>query len=285
MTTPRNILHRYNIRPNRKLGQCFLMDVGTIGKISQAGQILPGDVVVEIGAGIGVLTRQLALTAQRVIAVEIDPFLVKILHDQFDGCPNVEIFSGDILKFDLSSILDHYKTKVKVMGNIPYNISSPVVFHLLEHRTVISDFLLMLQKEVVLRLVSEPDHKSYGVPSVLLQMYASLEKLFDVPASCFYPKPKVESAIICGRFREKPLYELKDEPFFSRIVKAAFAQRRKMLINNLKSAGFLKELSDADLKLALETAGIDGKRRGETLTVEEFGLLSNILKYRLTNLR
>ena len=284
MTTPRNILHRYNIHPNRKWGQCFLMDVGTIGKIFQASQVLPGDVVVEIGAGIGVLTRQLALTAQRVIAVEIDPFLVKILQDQFDGFPNVEIYSGDILKFDFYSILDHYTTKVKVMGNIPYNISSPVVFHLLEHRAVISDFLLMLQKEVVLRLVSEPDHKSYGVPSVLLQMYTSLEKLFDVPASCFYPKPKVESAIIYGRFREKPLYELKDEPFFSRIVKAAFAQRRKMLINNLKNAGFLKELSDADLKSALEMAGIDGKRRGETLTIEEFGLLSNILKYRLTKL-
>lgn len=284
MTTPRDILHRYNIRPNRKLGQCFLMDVGTIGRISRAGQILPGDIVVEIGAGIGVLTRQLALMAQRVIAVEIDPFLVKILQDQFDGCPNVEIFSGDILKFDFSSILYHYTTKVKVVGNIPYNISSPVVFHLLEHRTVISDFLLMLQKEVVMRLVSEPNHKSYGVPSVLLQMYASLEKLFDVPASCFYPKPKVESAIIHGKFHEKPLYELKDESFFSRIVKAAFAQRRKMLINNLKSAGFLKELSDADLKSALETAGIDGKRRGETLTIEEFGLLSNILKYRLTKL-
>jgi len=282
MTTPRDILHRYNIRPNKKLGQCFLMDVGIIDKISQSGQILPGDVVVEIGAGIGVLTRQLALTAKRVIAVEIDPFLVKILRDQFEECPHVEIFSGDILKFNFSSILDHYTTKVKVIGNVPYNISSPVVFHLLEHRTVISDFMLMLQKEVVLRLVSEPDHKSYGVPSVLLQMYASLEKLFDVPASCFYPKPKVESAIIYGKFLEKPLYELKDEPFFSRIVKAAFAQRRKMLINNLKSAGFLKELSNADLKSALETAGIDGKRRGETLTIEEFGLLSNILKYRLT---
>jgi 16S rRNA (adenine1518-N6/adenine1519-N6)-dimethyltransferase len=285
MTTPKDILHRYNIRPNRKLGQCFLMDVGTIHKISRAGQILSGDVVVEIGSGIGVLTRELALAARQVIAIEIDPFLVKILHDQFDGCPNVEIYSGDVLKFDFASISDHYKNKVKVIGNVPYNISSPVIFHLLDFRTRINGFTLMLQKEVVQRLVSEPDNKNYGVPSVLLQMYAKADRLFDVQAGSFFPVPKVESSVIQGFFRERSLVDLEDETFFNRLVKASFAQRRKMLINNLKSAGFLKQLSDADLKSSLEAAGIDGKRRGETLSVEEFGNLSNILKYRLTNLR
>jgi len=136
----------------------------------------------------------------------------------------------------------------------------------------------MLQKEVVQRLVSLPDNKNYGVPSVLLQMYADIERLFDVSANCFYPRPKVESSIIQGKFREKPLFDLMDETFFRHLVKASFAQRRKMLTNNLKNAKFLEEFSVSELKDALNNAGIDGKRRGETLSLQEFGNLSNILK-------
>ncbi|MCK7477554.1 MAG: 16S rRNA (adenine(1518)-N(6)/adenine(1519)-N(6))-dimethyltransferase RsmA [Candidatus Moduliflexus flocculans] len=191
------------------------MDVNTIHKIAAAGRFSSDDIVVEIGAGIGLLTKDIAQVAKRVIAVEIDPQLVKILHDQFDECSNVEIHSCDILKFDISSISNNYNTKVNVIGNIPYNISSPVIFHLLSSRSVISCFTLMLQKEVVQRLVSLPDNKNYGVPSVLLQMYADIERLFDVSANCFYPRPKVESSIIQGKFREKPLFDLTDEAFFA----------------------------------------------------------------------
>ena len=264
------------------MGQSFLVDVNTIKKIAASANISSDDVVVEIGAGIGVLTQDIAQIARRVVAVEIDPQLVETLRDQLAGYSNVEIHSGDILKFDFASISDKYNTKVKVIGNVPYNISSPVIFHILSFRAVISDFTLMLQKEVVQRLVSVPDNKHYGVPSVLLQMYADVERRFDVQATCFFPKPKVESSIISGKFLEKPLFDLLDEMFFSRLVKAAFAQRRKMLINNLKNAGFLEGVSDADLKNALDAAGIDGKRRGETLSVEEFGHLSNFLKNLLT---
>ena len=278
MITPREILHQYGIRPRKKLGQSFLVDVNTIHKIAAAGRFSSDDIVVEIGAGIGLLTKDIAQVAKRVIAVEIDPQLVKILHDQFDECSNVEIHSCDILKFDISSISNNYNTKVNVIGNIPYNISSPVIFHLLSSRSVISCFTLMLQKEVVQRLVSLPDNKNYGVPSVLLQMYADIERLFDVSANCFYPRPKVESSIIQGKFREKPLFDLTDEAFFRRLVKASFAQRRKMLTNNLKNAKFLEEFSVPELKDALNNAGIDGKRRGETLSLQEFGNLSNILK-------
>jgi len=278
MITPREILHQYGIRPRKKLGQSFLVDVNTIHKIAAAGRFSSDDIVVEIGAGIGLLTKDIAQVAKRVIAVEIDPQLVKILHDQFDECSNVEIHSCDILKFDISSISNNYNTKVNVIGNIPYNISSPVIFHLLSSRSVISCFTLMLQKEVVQRLVSLPDNKNYGVPSVLLQMYADIERLFDVSANCFYPRPKVESSIIQGKFREKPLFDLTDETFFRRLVKASFAQRRKMLTNNLKNAKFLEEFSTPELKDALNNAGIDGKRRGETLSLQEFGNLSNILK-------
>jgi len=284
MTTPRDILHRYNIRPNKKLGQSFLVDVNTLQKIAQACRISPDDTVVEIGSGIGVLTGYVSEIARRVIAVEIDPRLIEILHDRFDGSSQVTIHAGDILKLDFTSKSNEYGAKLKVIGNVPYNISSPVIFHLLAYRSVIESFTLMLQKEVVDRLVSEPDNKSYGVPSVLLQMYADVDQLFDVSASCFYPRPRVESSIIRGTFRETPKFHLEDEVFFVRVVKAAFAQRRKMLSNNLKHAKFLEDLSDDDIKSSLIEAGIDGKRRGETLTIEEFGTLSNILKYRLTNL-
>ena len=282
MITPKEILHQYGIKPRKKLGQSFLVDINTIKKIAAAGCISPDDVVVEIGAGIGVLTKNIAQIAKQVIAVEIDFRLVATLKDQLAGLPNVEVYSGDILKFDFSLISNKYNSKVKVIGNIPYNISSPVIFHLLSFRSVISGFTLMLQKEVVQRLVALPDNKNYGVPSVLLQMYADVERLFDVSATCFFPRPKVESSIIKGTFREKSLIELADTTFFSHLVKAAFAQRRKMLINNLKSAKFLEGLSDRVLRESLEMSGIDGRRRGETLSLSEFGNLSNILKNRLT---
>jgi 16S rRNA (adenine1518-N6/adenine1519-N6)-dimethyltransferase len=283
MTTPRDILHQYEIKPKKRLGQSFLIDLNTIKKIAQTARLLPQDVVVEIGAGIGVLTREILNITGRVIAVEIDPRLVKTLQDQFGSFPGAKVHSGDILKFDYSLISRYYKSKIKVIGNVPYNISSPVIFHLLSYRSVLTGFTLMLQKEVVERLVSEPDHKSYGVPSVLLQMYADVERLFDVSASCFHPRPKVESSIIRGIFRDQPRIELADEVLFGQLVKASFAQRRKMLANNLKNAKFLEGWSDAELKKALDAAGIDGKRRGETLSVEEYGHLSNVLKYRLTN--
>lgn len=285
MNTPREIIRQYGIKPRKSLSQSFLVDHNTIKKIAGSSRISSDDVVVEIGSGIGVLTRDIAQTARRVIAVEIDLRLIETMKDRLSECPNIEIHAGDILKFDFSSISIKYNTKLKVIGNVPYNISSPVIFHLLSFRTVISSFTLMLQKEVVQRLVSLPDNKHYGVPSVLLQMHADVQRLFDVPATCFHPRPKVESSIIQGIFREKPLIDLADEIFFSRLVKAAFGQRRKMLVNNLKNAKFLEILSENDMNEALHEAGIDGKRRAETLSIEEFGRLSNILSMRMSDNR
>lgn len=278
MTTPKEILRQYGIKPNKRLGQSFLIDINVINRIVDAANISQEDIVVEIGAGIGVLTESIVQKAKRVIAVEIDRNLVEVLKDKLGGYDNVEVHCGDILKFDFNSVAKAHNSKIKIIGNVPYNISSPLIFRLLSFRPVISDFMLMLQKEIVQRLVSIPNNKIYGVPSVILQMFASVEKIFDVPSACFYPQPKVESAMIKGSFREKPFVHLQNEIFFTGLVKAAFAQRRKMLINNLKNAKFLEGLSDDDLKEALDAAGIDGKRRGETLSISEFGNLSNILK-------
>ncbi len=277
MCTPKDIIKQYDIKPRKKLGQSFLLDQNIIKKIATAARITQEDIVVEIGAGIGVLTKSLAQKSRKLIAVELDKNLVEVLKEKLAGFDNVDIHSGDILKFDINSISSIYNGKIKVIGNVPYNISSPLIFRLLTFRSVIADFTLMLQKEVVQRLVAVPDNKSYGVPSVLLQMFASMEKLFDVPAGCFHPQPKVESAVLRGTFLNKPLMELLNETFFTRLVKAAFAQRRKMLINNLKNAKFLEGFSETGLNEALAQSGIDGKRRGETLSVEEFGKLSNVL--------
>lgn len=285
MPTPKEIINQYGIKPRKKLGQSFLLDINIIRKIAAAANISSEDIVLEIGAGIGVLTEEIAKKARKVIAVELDKDLAGLLKEKLGQYNNVEVHCGDILKFDFKSIAQRYNAKIKVIGNVPYNISTPLIFYLLSFRLVIADFILMLQKEVVDRLAALPNSKSYGVPSVILQMHASVEKIFNVPSTCFYPRPKVESAVIKGDFREKPFVPLDDEEFFSRLVKAAFAQRRKMLMNNLKRAKLLEDLTEAALKRALSSADIDGKRRGETLTLTEFGQLSNILKNTKNNRR
>lgn len=278
MTSPKEIIRRYEIRPRKNLGQSFLIDQGIIRQIADTAQVTKNDIIVEIGAGIGVLTEALAQNAAKLIAVEVDNKLVGVLKDKLLKYNNVEIYSGDILKFDFGTITGKEQQKIKVIGNIPYNISSPVLFRLLSFRKVIDSFVIMLQKEVVQRLIAVPGGKDYGVPSVILQMFAMVEKILDVPANCFYPVPKVESSVMKGFFLDNPVVELADEDFFIKLVRDAFAQRRKMLINNLKKSKLLEEFSESFLKESLEMAGIDGRRRSETLSTKEFGYLSNILK-------
>jgi 16S rRNA (adenine1518-N6/adenine1519-N6)-dimethyltransferase len=279
MNSPKEIIRYYAVKPRKRMGQSFLMEQNIIRRIAAIAQVTADDIVVEIGAGIGVLTEDLAQNAAELIAVELDDKLVEILRDKLLKYNNVQIYSGDILKFDFGTIVKNGQQKIKVIGNIPYNISSPVLFHLLSFRKIIDSFVLMLQKEVIQRLVAHPGGKDYGVPSVILQMFATVEKVFDVPASCFYPRPKVESSVMKGFFLKRPLVELADEDFFIKLIRDAFAQRRKTLINNLKKSKLLEGVSEVDIKDALDVAGIDGRRRGETLSVEEFGHLSNILKH------
>ena len=277
MSSPEEIIRKYAIKPRKRLGQSFLMEQNVIRKIAALANVTKNDIVVEIGAGIGVLTEDLAQNAAKLIAVEMDDKLIEVLKDKLLKYNNIKIYSGDILKFDFGAIVRDGEQKIKVIGNVPYNISSPVLFHLLSFRKIIDSFVLMLQKEVIQRLVAPPGGKDYGVPSVILQMFAAVEKVLDVPAGCFYPRPKVESSVMKGFFLKRPFMELADEEFFIRLVRDAFAQRRKMLINNLKKSKLLEGVSESFLREALKLVGIDGQRRGETLSVEEFGHLSNIL--------
>jgi len=276
MNSPKEIINRYAIKPRKKLGQSFLVDQNIIRKFFNITSI-KNDIIVEVGAGIGVLTQDLAENASKLIAVEIDEKLIEVLNDRLLEYNNVQIHHGDILKFDFSAIARNGKQKIKVIGNVPYNISSSLLFHLISYRKVIDSFVLMLQKEVVQRLIATPGGKDYGIPSVILQMFAKVEKVLDIPAVCFHPIPKVESSVMTGFFREKPLVELTDEDFFIKLIRAAFAQRRKMLINNLKKSRLIEDISESLLKELLEMEEIDGHRRSETLSVKEFGALSNIL--------
>jgi 16S rRNA (adenine1518-N6/adenine1519-N6)-dimethyltransferase len=281
MKSPKDILTHYAIKPRKNLGQSFLVEQDIIKKIVLLMNVTEKDVVVEIGAGIGVMTEYLAQNGAKIIAVELDNQLVKVLEDRLSKYDNVRIYHENILHFDFRKIAETEHQKVKVAGNIPYNISSPLLFKLLSFRNIIDTFVLMMQKEMVERLVASPGGKVYGVPSVVLQMFSKVEKVLDVPAYCFHPRPKVESSVMKGHFLEKPIIELKDEEFFIKLVRDSFAQRRKMLMNNLKKSKLLEGVSEGFIKESLASADIDGQRRGETLDVKEFGNLSNILGHRI----
>ena len=276
MSTVRSILKDCGIRPAKRLGQCFLEDKNVMAKIIGAADLHDRDLVVEIGAGLGLMTEMLASGVAKVIAVDVDPRMTAIMRTRLPDQPRIEIIEKDFLAFDFSDFArDGQTAKFKVIGNIPYNISTPILFHLLASRRYITSMVLMFQKEVVDRLVASPGTKAYGIPSVLLAMFALPSREMNVPASCFYPQPRVDSAVIKIEMREKPLVELADELFFSRIVKIAFAMRRKTILNNLRSAG-LPITSDREIEDLLERADIESRRRGETLSVEEFGRLSNV---------
>ncbi len=277
MTTAREILRDHGIRPLKRLGQSFLEDRNTINKIIRISDIREDDIVVEIGAGLGLMTESIAKRAKRVIALDIDPKMVGILKERMAPYHHVEILQADVLEYDFHSINGALPSrKIKVIGNIPYNISSQILFRLLAYRDHISSMILMFQKELADRLVAKPGTKSYGVPTVLVSMYFLCSREMVIPPSCFYPRPAVMSSVLKMAIREMPQMDLIDHYFFFKIVKTVFAKRRKTVSNNLKSLHLLG-YSDMDVIQALKNSGIDGARRGETLTAEEIGKLSNAL--------
>ncbi len=277
MSTVRSILKEHHIHPYKRLGQSFLEDKNIINKIIAAANIHDQDIVVEIGAGLGILTAGLAAKARKVFAIDVDPRMAAILRERLREQRNVEIIEKDILTCEFSTFLSATEPgKLKVIGNIPYNISTQILINLIKYRRYIASMLLLFQREVADRIIALPGTKEYGIPTVIVGMYAVAKREMNVPASCFYPPPQVTSSLLQIAVREKPLVALADDAFFHRIVKMAFSHRRKVLLNNLRvllNEGYAEE----ELVLLLNGLGIEGRRRGETLSPGEFGILSNAL--------
>lgn len=267
-----HILHRFKLRADKKLGQNFLIDEDIVRRIVRAAELTPADKVLEVGPGIGTLTQGLAESGADVVAVELDKRLLPVLDVTLAGYDNVRIVNGDILKVDIMQELG--AENFKVCANLPYYITTPIIFALLEKRLPMERLVAMVQKEVAERMAAKPGGRDYGALSVAIQYFTEPEIAFIVPPSSFIPAPAVDSAVIVCKRRQKPPVEVCDEALFFRVVKAAFSMRRKMLNNALKNMG----ISSEQCAKWLELAGVDGRRRGETLTLEDFAALTNTFR-------
>ena len=277
MTSPKTLLVFHNLRPQKHLGQHFLENQTTAEMIVNRSGILPEDVVLEIGAGLGALTIPVARIARKVFAVEKDHKIVDILKTEIlaSNLSNVVVIEQNILKIDIKSLAENIGQELLVMGNLPYNISSQILVQLIKSRAALTRAVFMLQKELSQRITAQPGCKDYGRLSVMLAYCADIKKIADVKASVFFPKPKVDSEVLELRFKKRLKYSANDEDHFFRVIKAGFGNRRKILKNAL-AASELNIDSNAAQNI-LERAGIDPVRRAETLTVEEFVTLSNNL--------
>lgn len=279
-STIREIKSKYDFNLTKSLGQNFLTDKNAIDKIIEGSEIGPDDLVIEIGPGIGVITYEASLKAKKVIAVEIDKNLIPILKDTLSERDNIEIVNQDILKTDLTEIIENAGdfSGVKIIGNLPYYITTPIIMKILEEGVPCDSLTIMMQKEVADRIKAKPSTKAYGALSIAVQYYCEVENVVNVPKEVFVPQPKVDSTVLRLKIREEKPIELKSRDLFFATVKAAFGQRRKTLNNSLMGvSGITKEIA-AD---ALMASGIDAKRRGETLDLNEFAKLSNEIYERM----
>ncbi|MFH0800739.1 MAG: 16S rRNA (adenine(1518)-N(6)/adenine(1519)-N(6))-dimethyltransferase RsmA [Pseudomonadota bacterium] len=275
-TSIHSLIKKYGIAPRKRLGQHFLSAMPTMEKIVASLEIEEGEDIVEIGPGLGVMTQLVAEHAHRVFAVETDEELLNIAREELAGVFNISWIKGDILGETIPSIVGRSKRKIAVIGNLPYNISSPIIFWMLDNREMISRALIMAQKEVAVRLSTGPGGKEYGILSVLLQACADCKRLFDVSPSSFIPAPRVSSSIVRIVFKENVRLAC-GEGWFKAVVKGAFGKRRKTLRNAILGAHALK-IDPAPLDAALLECGIDGRRRPETLSVAEFAALASRLE-------
>ena len=264
-----HILKAFGLHTSKKLGQNFLIDPAIVSGIVEAADVKAGDRVLEIGPGIGTLTQGLAETGADVTAVELDKKLPAVLAETLKGYDNVRIVPGDILKVNIPEIMG--PGLFKVAANLPYYITTPILMALLEQHLPITELVTMVQKEVAERMTATPGKRIYGALSVAVQYYTESEIVLDVPPRSFIPAPEVDSVVIACHVRPEPAVKVKDEKLFFRVVKAAFGQRRKTLMNAMRGAGFAKE----EVRDAMERSGIDPTRRGETLTLEEFAALAD----------
>jgi 16S rRNA (adenine1518-N6/adenine1519-N6)-dimethyltransferase len=276
MTSSRSLLSEWNLRPKKQLGQNFLADPSTAGMIISRAGLTADDVALEIGAGLGALTIPAARAVRRVYAVEKDADLARALESELRrrDIGNVHIINKDIFNVDIRDFSQKGPEKLVVLGNLPYNISSPVLFYLIDARDVIGRAVLMFQKELARRLMAAPGAKDYGRLSVMLQYFADLKRIATVSAHLFFPKPKVDSEVVEVAFKKKIENPVADEGILSEIVKAAFGKRRKTLKNALTDSS-LKADAETIIRI-LAQAGISPSRRAETLSVSEFVALGNI---------
>ena len=267
-----HILTKYKLSASKKLGQNFLIDPSVVQRIAQAAELTKDDLVLEIGPGIGTLTQSLAETKAQVVAVELDQRLLPILHTTLADYNNIQIIHGDILETDIPELTGH--RTFKCCANLPYYITTPIIFSILEKQLNWERLVFMVQKEVAERVVANPGGKDYGALSVTMQYYTEPTIAFTVPPSSFIPAPQVESAVLVCKHRSQPPVQLNSETTFFKVVKAAFSLRRKMLRNSLKN---YEGLTAEQVEFWLAKANIDGTRRAETLTLQEFADLANAI--------
>jgi 16S rRNA (adenine1518-N6/adenine1519-N6)-dimethyltransferase len=273
------ILEKYGFSFKKSLGQNFLIDSNIIRNIVESADLTENSGAIEIGPGIGSLTEQLAKTAGKVIAFEIDDRLLPILEDTLSPYNNVSIIHSDVLKADVKAVMNEHfddHEDVMVVANLPYYVTTPILMKLLEEKLPIRGIVCMIQKEVAERIAASPSTKEYGSLSIAAQYYAEAVTVFTVPSTVFVPKPNVDSAVLRLTMREKPLVTVLDEEFFFTVVRASFAQRRKTLLNNLTHNLFSKNKKPL-VEEVLAAVNIDPKRRGESLSIEEFGRMSDAL--------
>ena len=263
------ICKRFDIKMSKKLGQNFLIKRGIVDEIVHAAELTPGEPVLEVGPGIGTLTQGLAQSGADVTAIELDRRLLEVLDTTLASYDNVRIVHGDVLKLDVPTIMNH--KPFKVVANLPYYITTPIIMSLLESKLPIERLVVMVQKEVALRMVAKPGTKDYGALSVAVQYYTEPDIVLDVPPKSFLPAPAVTSSVIRCVLRDKPPVDVIDEKLFFRVVKAGFAQRRKTFANTMKTTGLSKDR----IEELLAKANIDGQRRGETFTLQEFADVAN----------
>ncbi|UOQ44682.1 16S rRNA (adenine(1518)-N(6)/adenine(1519)-N(6))-dimethyltransferase RsmA [Halobacillus salinarum] len=278
-TRTKEILQNYGFAFKKSLGQNFLIDVNILKNIIRHAGIDKEAGAIEIGPGIGALTEQLGQHADKVVAFEIDQRLLPILNETLAPYENIHIINEDILKSDIRKVIGAHFSKeqpVRVVANLPYYITTPILMKLLMDRLPIDSITVMIQKEVADRMAAEPNSKSYGSLSIAVQYYTTAEIVMNVPKTVFMPQPNVDSSVLHLRMRAEPPVQVKDEDFFFEVVKASFGQRRKTLMNNL-ARHFSGKMNKQAIQEHLNEVGIDPKRRGESLSMEEFALLADIL--------
>ena len=270
----KEVVQKHNFKFSKSLGQNFLIDTNVIDRILEGARVQEGDYVIEVGPGIGTLTKEMGRTAEKVVAIEIDKTLIPILEETLADFPNIEVINQDILKVDVQELVKEKLNggPVKLIANLPYYITTPIVMKFLEEDIPVTDIVVMVQKEVADRMNAQPNSKDYGALSVAVQYYCDTEIVAKAPRHMFMPQPNVDSTVIGLHVREEKKYNVDNEDIFFKTVKASFGQRRKTLLNSLGGLGFL---SKDQIKIALQEANIDEKRRGETLSIEEFASLSN----------